>query len=198
MNDTNYSVQWSHRPSHSCLFFAYFTGALCAKIEVDIEAEPVSPQLVAEAMKSGVGLRSRQKPLKPSKFVAAYLKKLAYSYEEEKVSEEVGTTWKEVLLCLEKRGRKLVMVADDRVTLTLFCPTIDSRKQLYESPWIQRLTESLGKLVKLLGNVLWSDIFTGHSCSTRKGNVFSSICLSFRKGGIWDRGPFWLFLPGKG
>ena len=130
-----------------------FTGSLCAKIEVDIEAEPVSPQLVAAAIKSGVGLRSRQKPLRPSKFVAAYLKKLAYSYEEDRVDEEVGTTWKEVLLCLEERGRKLVVVADDRVTLTLFYPTIDSRKQLYEPPWIERLTESLGNLVKLLGNL---------------------------------------------
>ena len=177
-----------------------FTGSLCAKIEVDIEAEPVSPQLVAAAIKSGVGLRSRQKPLRPSKFVAAYLQKLTYSYEEDKVNEEMRTAWKEVLLCLEERGRKLVMVADERVALTLFCPTVDSRKQLYESPWIERLTESLGNLVKLFGNVILFGIFIDHSCGTREGN-FSVLFVCFRPGGgSLGQGVLsgWSFLGGGG
>ena len=162
---------------------------MCAKIEVDIEAEPVSPQLVAAAIKSGVGLRSRQKPLRPSKFLAAYLKKLTYSYEEDKVSEEVHTAWKEALLCLEGRGRKLVTVADERVTLTLFCPTIDSRKQLYESPWIERLAESLGNLVKLLGNVLWFNIFIDHLSGTGEG-ILSVVFVCFQEEGVCNRGSF--------
>ena len=131
-----------------------FTGSLCAKIEVDIEAEPVSPQVVAAAIKSGVGLRSREKPLRPSKYVAAYLKNLTYSYEADKVSEEVRAAWEDVLLCLEERGRKVVMVADKVMTLTLFCPTIDSRKQLYDSLWVERLTETLGRLIQLLGTLV--------------------------------------------
>ena len=108
---------------------------MCAKIEVDVEAEPVSPQLVAAAIKSGVGLRSREKPLRPSKYVAAYLKKLTYSYEEDKIREEVHTAWQEVLLCLEERGRKLVTVADKVVTLTLFCPTIAVGRETNRDVW---------------------------------------------------------------
>ena len=147
---------------------SFFAGSLCAKIEVDVEAEPVSPQLVAAAIKSGVGLRSREKPLRPSKYVAAYLKKLTYSYEEDKVREEVHTAWQEVLLCLEERGRKLVTVADKVVTLTLFCPTIDSRKQLYDSLWVERLTETFGRLIQLLGTLIWLSFIICYQVKCKK------------------------------
>ena len=86
-----------------------------------------------------------------TKYVAGYLQKLIGGYKEGEVCQDVHQIWQETLLSLEEKGRKVVYASEDKVTLTLFCPTLESWKQLHDGIWTEEVTEKLWKLMESIG-----------------------------------------------
>ena len=121
--------------------------------------EPLSLGHVGAAVKCGVSLGDCSKGVHTTKYVTSYLQKLIGGYKEDEVSQDVHRIWQETLLSLEEKGRKVVTVGEDKVTLTLFCPTLESWKQLHDGSWTEEVTEKLRKLMESLGILLYLFVF---------------------------------------
>ena len=111
----------------------------------------MSPGQVRAAVKCGVSLGDCSKGVQTTKYITSYLQKLLCGYKEEEISQDVHQIWHETLLSLEEKGRKVVTVGEDKVTLTLFCPTLESWKQLHDGAWTEEVTEKLRNLMESLG-----------------------------------------------
>ena len=111
--------------------------------------------LVKGARKCGVSIADSSKGIETTKFVASFLQKLLGGYKEGEINQDVHKNWQETLLALEEKGRKVVSAGENEVTLTLFCPTLESWKQLHDGIWIEEVTYKMRKLIESLGMLLY-------------------------------------------
>ena len=111
----------------------------------------MSPVQVKAAVKCGISLGNCSKGVETTKYVTSYFQKLIVGYKKDEVSHDVHRIWQETLLSLEEKLRKVVTVGEDKVALTLFCPTLESWKQLHDGSWTEEVTEKLRKLMESLG-----------------------------------------------
>ena len=129
----------------------HFVGSLCTELDIDVGEGPVSPGQVKAAVRCGISLGDCSKGVQTTKYVTSYLQNLTCGYNEDEVSQDVHRIWQETLLSLEEKGRKVISVGEHKVTLTLFCPTLESWKQLHDGSWTEEVTQNLRKLMESLG-----------------------------------------------
>ena len=129
----------------------HFVGSLCTELDIDVGDEPLSLGHVGAAVKCGVSLGDCSKGVHTTKYVTSYLQKLIGGYKGEEINQDVHQIWQETLSSFEEKGRKVVIVGEKKVTLTLFCPTLESWKQLHDGSWTEEVTEKLRKLMESLG-----------------------------------------------
>ena len=106
---------------------------------------------------SSVVCRSQILPkgIETTKFIASYLQKLLGGYKEGEIKQDVHKSWQETLLSLEEKGRKVVSAGEDKLTLSVFCPTLESWKQLHDGIWTEEVTDKMRKLIESLGMLLY-------------------------------------------
>ena len=107
------------------------------------------------AVRCGVSLGDSSQGVETTNFVASYLQKLLAGYKEDEINLDVHQNWQETLLSLEEKGRKVVSAGEEKVTLTLFCPTLESWKQLHDEIWTEDVTDKMGKLMESFGMPLY-------------------------------------------
>ena len=110
------------------------------------------------AVKFGVDLSSLNAPIEVKKYVLAFIHKLLLQREKidrgqmtDYLESSVVTLWHDVLSTLENSNRKLLGVQSGSLIFTLFCPTIESLRELKDDSWIKTLTIQMEQLVHKLG-----------------------------------------------
>ena len=63
----------------------------------------------------------------------------------------IAKLWQEVLSTLENSNRKLVDVQSGSLVFTLFCPTINSIRELRDDSWLKTLKQKMEQLVHKIG-----------------------------------------------
>ena len=125
---------------------------------MDIDGECViGKEQIDTAVKFGVDLSCLTSPVEAKKYVLAFFNKLLLQREKidrgqmrDYLESKVVTLWREVLSTLENSNRKLLGVQSGSLIFTLFCPNIESLRDLKDDSWIKALTIKMEHLVHKL------------------------------------------------
>ena len=139
--------------------FNIFAESHCAEINIYMDADPLPPDRKEDARRFGMKVESPPRPITAETFMYACLKKLigqVRSSDQKKfLTDEQGTKWTKMISYLEGTDRKLLNVDKDqeKLTLTLFCPSQLSAQELKQPAWISKWEQELAALTKALGKL---------------------------------------------
>ena len=118
----------------------------------------VNKEHINTAVKFGIDLSNLSAPVETKKYVLAFIHKLLLQREKidlghltDYLKSSVVTTWQAVLSTLENSNRKLLDVQIGSIIFSLFCPTINSARELRDESWIRTLTQKMEHLLQTIG-----------------------------------------------
>ena len=123
-----------------------------------IDNHSIGEQQVDRVAKFGVYLGDPTDPAEAQKYVLAFVHKLLLQREKidrgllkDYLESSVIALWQEVLATLENSNRKFLGVQSGSLIFTLFCPSIDSARELRNDSWIKNLIRKMEQLVHEIG-----------------------------------------------
>ena len=142
----------------TCLL-VFSLGTSCIHLTVELDSVSVVDQeRINTSVKFGIDLSNLSAPVETKKYVLAFIHKLLLQKEKidlgrltDYLQSSVVTTWQAVLSTLEDSNRKLLDVQSGSIIFTLFCPTINSARELRDESWIRTLTQKMEHLLHTIG-----------------------------------------------
>ena len=137
----------------------FYLEALCVRLEMEFHSDCfISQEHIDTAVKFGVDLSSLGNPIDAKKYVLAFIQKLLLQREKldlgvliDHLKSEIITLWKDVLSTLENSDRRLLAVESGSLIFILFCPTVNSARELTNDSWIKYLAFKMENLLKEIG-----------------------------------------------
>ncbi len=133
-------------------------GELCVPLDIDLELLPcLTKQHKEAAARFGIDPISND-VINPLKYVTGFINKLIRQKQKldkgllaDRLTNDVGRKWQELLSTLEEKNRKVLEAKIGSLHFTMFCPTSESERQMKLQVWRETMLKRLRAFIRSLG-----------------------------------------------